>query len=182
MKNKLLLILATTFALSSCGSKYKFWETSRFNLDQNALAEGQEVKIIYYSGGPDVFETPDDQMGVVTVTDNDGKVIDKYQELEFYQQYVVFAVDTKDTFNILSEQNIGICADDKDKVFTYTQHAGISAQILQNLGENIDPEQLKNLNLTDNEQLEKVARDPEFDHVADNQHPTVIGRIKRTED
>ena len=47
-------------------NKYTFWETSKFSLHPNALADSQDVKLIYCSRGPNVPERFENQIGVYT--------------------------------------------------------------------------------------------------------------------
>ncbi|MDB5255838.1 MAG: hypothetical protein JWM14_533 [Chitinophagaceae bacterium] len=141
------------FLFTGC-SKYEFWETSKFHMDSTALADNEEVKLLYLSRGPG---------------DN--------AEREYYYQLIVISQKTGDTVNVLTTADNGITAEDQDKIFNYFDIHNPVTKISQ-----INLDNLENLSATDItdlklKKIDKVARDPEFDYLADNHYPTVIGSI-----
>ncbi|MES2773432.1 MAG: hypothetical protein V4722_04580 [Bacteroidota bacterium] len=78
---------------------------------------------------------------------------DMAADRNYYLHVVVVSQKTGDTVNILTTSDNGFVATDGDKVFNFIPEINPSKEI------------------------HKVARDPEFDGIADNHFPTVIGTI-----
>jgi hypothetical protein len=140
--------------LTSCG-KYKYWDISKFKIDNNALEDGEAVKLYYSSRGPD----------------SNG-------EREYYIQLIVISQKTGDTVNVLTALDNELTMADKDKVFNFIAQNNIVSKMIQ-----MDPDDLADIkNIDDVNKIEvkkinKVARDPEFDAIADNNYPTIIGTL-----
>ena len=147
--------------LSSCGQKFEFWELSKFNLSNNALADNEEVRIIYYYAGP--FDTQVDE--------------------GFYRHAIVVSLMSKDTFNVLTFPTPSLYKLSKENNrFVYNDHPVIDKAIPK-----IDdfPKEVKEKLLNDSihevswAKYKRVARDPHFDYLADNNYKTVIGTLSQ---
>lgn len=91
------LIIAISLAtIISCNSGYDYWALSEFNMQQGALQDMAEIKLVYYSNGP-------------AEVDNDGA----------YIHAIVTSVETGDTINILSPSVSKFSPTDGDKIFIY---------------------------------------------------------------
>lgn len=152
-----ILTLCSLF-LTSCNDGYKFWNISKFNIVDTALKDNEEIKILYSSRGPD-----------------------NNKDLEYYLQIVAVSQRTGDTVNILTPVDNGFSIDDKDKVFNFFNQNNIASKLIL-----MDPEKLKDIDNVNEasknvpKNITKVARDPEFDNIANNNYPTVIGSIGTT--
>ena len=93
---------------------------------------------------------------------------DNNDDLKYYIQIVAVSQKTGDTVNILTTVNNGFSMDDKNKVFNYFDQNSIVSKTFQN-------------NSTKLKEIKRVARDPTFDNIADNEFPTVIGTIGTVE-
>ena len=152
MKMYFLVLLA--FIVISCGSRYEFWEISKFKIDNNALQDKEEIKLLYTSQGPD-YNT----------------------ELKYYIHLIAISQKTGDTVNILTTANNGITKNDTDRIFNFFNQDNPVSKISQ-----MDIENYKDIKHIDDiktemKKIDKVARDPEFDFLADNNYPTIIGSI-----
>ena len=157
MRNILLFISALVM-FSSCNDKtYKYWDISEFEITENALKNGEKIKILYASQGPDINE-----------------------DKEYYYHYVIVSKKTGDTVNVLSTKNITLnkLTENKNRI-RFVSLSGESMNFLRQLNEkHLKDEQLKK-SLENNNQIksninlniEKVARDPEFDN------PAIIGYL-----
>lgn len=148
----LLLVL-----LAACGSKYEYWPITKFNMDNSVLIDKEEVTLLYSSQGPD-----------------------NNQDLEYYIHLIVISKMTGDTVNILTTLDNGLSMKDKDKVFLYFDEDNIMTKI-----SHMDKEAIKggmlaeDIDKMEKKRIDRVARDPAFDFIADNDYPTVIGTIGR---
>lgn len=154
------LIIQVVFLIAllpGCGSKgYQYWEVSKFRMDRNALQDGEKIKLLYMSRGPE--------------TD---------KEQDFYYHFVVVSQETGDTVNILTAFDHSFSEDDGDKVFNFVSEDSPVTRLLQ--GGNLeDVKHIDDVRSVELKKFDKVARDPAFDHVADNNYPTVIGMIATT--
>lgn len=175
------ILILFAFLLNACGvsNKYEFWDISKFNVDENALRDSTEFKIIYCSRGPDVPEVFDDKVGTITSTGDNH--IDPFRVTDYYVHYVVLDIESNDTVNILTPEAIQITENDRSATFFYTKNVNEFKTFMFNT------EYLKNLKPGDEIQKDKffvpkhdrVARDPDYDHVADNNHKTIIGFVNR---
>jgi hypothetical protein len=149
------IIYTLSVLLFSCnGDVYKYWELSKFRLDKNALKDGEEIKILYTSRGPDYNK-----------------------DLKYYIHIVAVSQETGDTVNILTFSDNGFKMEDGDKVFNYFDENNHITKIGHSL-EKIDSiEHVDDIEKIQNPKINKVARDPRYDDIADNNYPTVIGTI-----
>ena len=147
---KFLVLFILGISLIGCGKTNKYWEAEKFSLTPGALENNAEVTLIYHCREPYVAD-----------------------EL-FYRYSLVISKNTNDTINVLTFPDPVLPEITKgDGTLTYNDQP----ILLELLGENgndiygLDtpkPTWLK---------LLKVARDPKFDHIADNSFPTVIGSL-----
>jgi hypothetical protein len=142
--------LSLMFLFISCMSKYKYWDIAKFNMKPTALKDEEEIKLLYSSRGPDYN-----------------------QDLSYFYHLVVVSQKTGDTVNLLTFANDVVGNDDGNKIFNYMSldNPATSTTLLILEKEN-------HLDTTANitiGKISKVARDPQFDHIADNKYPTVIG-------
>ena len=157
MKIVFFLTVCTLF-LTSCNNGYKFWNISKFNIVDSALKDNEEIKILYSSGGPD-----------------------NNKDFKYYIQIVAVSQKTGDTVNILTVVDNGFSMVDKDKVFNYFDQNNFASKVIL-----MDPEKLTDVDNVNEiskkvpKHITKVARDPKFDDIADNNYPTVIGSIGTT--
>jgi hypothetical protein len=156
MKKLIIYFLGlSTFLITGCGNKYEFWDISKFRIDNSALEDNEEVKLIYTSRGPDYNK-----------------------DLKYYIHLIAVSQKTGDTVNILTTADNGLTMEDKDKVFNFFNQDNVASKLIQ-----MDPEKLKeikhidDINNTELKKIDKVARDPNFDGIADNNYPTIIGTI-----
>lgn len=158
--SKIKWLSVLVFTLSACGNKvdYDYWLLSRFNLQPTALAEGEAVKLLYTSQGPDYN-----------------------RDFKYYIQLVAVSQKTGDTVNILTTSINDLKKNSGDIVFNYY---GPDSDIT--LMSQIDVEQLKKgmqideIRKLPRKRIDRVARDPKYDDIADNHFPTVIGCIAVT--
>lgn len=156
--NRLLIYFTTLMLLlGACGHTYEYWPISQFNMDSSALIDNEEVKLLYSSQGPD-----------------------NNQELEYYIHLIVISQMTGDTVNLLTTLDNGLSMADKDKVYVYFDEDNIMTKISL-----MDEEAIKGgmvadeIDKIETKRIDKVARDPKFDFIADNDFPTVIGILGR---
>lgn len=144
--------------LFSCSSsyKYEYWNISRFNLVPDALADNEEVKLIYSSQAPDNNE-----------------------QLEYYIQVVVISQKSGDTVNVLTTINNGFSNNDGGKTYNYISPESPMMKVLQMDLNNLKDykNEIEKVSQSKLKRIDKVARDPKFDFIADNKYPTVIGAI-----
>lgn len=144
------------FLLAGCNnSGYQFWNISKFRIVDSALKDGEEIKLLYTSQGP-----------------GDNK------DLYYYIHIVVVSQKTGDTINILTPVDNGFSISDKDKVFNYMDRNSIVTQtMIVDYDTAADPNKLREAAQARLKKISKVARDPKYDEMADNNYPTVIGTI-----
>lgn len=144
-----------TLFLISCGSKYEYWEVSKFKIDNTALEDNEEIKLLYTSRGPDFNK-----------------------ELKYYIHLIAISQKTGDTVNILTTADNGITMDDKDKIFNFFNQDNLASKLIQMDLDNLkDIKHVDDINKAEMKKIDKVARDPKFDNIADNNYPTIIGSI-----
>ncbi|WMJ74003.1 hypothetical protein RCC89_12635 [Cytophagaceae bacterium ABcell3] len=156
MTKKLTFIAFTLFVLYSCGtSRYEFWDIEKFNIDDKALEEYEEVKILYTSRGPG-----------------------NNKKMSYYIHLIAVSQKSGDTVNILTTADNGLKLEDKNKVFNFFTEDNIASKIMQMDPDDIeDIKSLEDIESQPSKTISKVARDPEFDEVADNSYPTIKGSI-----
>lgn len=165
--------------LSGCGSKWEFWHISKFTIDQNALKDSADIRLLYCSYGPDIPVDFADQTGTITST-KDGRT-EVFQITDYYVHYIVIDITSGDTLNILTPEAMEINENADNEVFYYTQDIDDFKKMMYNKD---FPKKIKpGTNIKNNKfnipKHDRVARDPSFDHVADNEYKTVIGFIHR---
>jgi len=144
-----------TFLMTSCGNKYEFWEVSKFKIDNSVLEDNEEIKLLYTSRGPD-----------------------NNKELKYYIHLIAVSQKTGDTVNILTTVDNGITMDDKDKIFNFFNQDNVASKLIQMDLDNLkDVKDISDINKADLKKIDKVARDPKFDNIADNNYPAIIGTI-----
>ena len=148
-----LLFIVVIVAGCNNDHGYKFWDISKFHLVDTALKNNDEIKLLYSSQGPGNNE-----------------------DLSYYIQVVAVAQKNGDTVNILTTVNNGFLPSDKDKIFNYFDQNNIVTQNTY-----LRPEDVGKLNGPNKKdtthKILKVARDPKYDGIANNNYPTVIGTI-----
>lgn len=150
-----LIILIFISASIGCNKQHKFWDIEKFNIDEQALKDREPIKLLYTSQGPDYNKS-----------------------LEYYFHIIVVSQESGDTVNILSPINNGFKKSDGNKTFIFVSKENVAFKYLQ-----MDSEKLTELNDIEKiaqepeKKISKVARDPEFDSIADNDYPTIIGLI-----
>jgi hypothetical protein len=155
---KTFSLLAICFLLLSSCNGYQFLDISKFNIVDTALKNNEEIKLLYSGRGPD-----------------------NNKDLEYYIQIIAVSQKTGDTVNILTPVDNGFSMDDKDKVFNYFDQNNIASKLIL-----MDSEKLTDMNNVNEaskaapKKIMKVARDPKFDRIANNNYPTVIGSIGTT--
>ncbi len=157
---KIIYITIILTALNSCSRTYEFWEVDKFNMVENALADSAEVAVIYYSGGP----------------------FDDEVKGGYYSHAIVVSLSSMDTLNVLTFpdfelSNISI----NNNVLVYHDRPTyLSITGFENLSEKMK-ESLKDMDSEKAhwEKFDKVARDPNFDVIADNNYKTVIGTLTK---
>jgi hypothetical protein len=147
---KFLFSFSFLLFIISCTSKYKYWDISKFSMKPTALKDGEEIKLLYSSRGPDYNE-----------------------DLSYFYHLVVVSQKTGDTVNLLTFANNLTGNDDGNKIFNFLSldNPATASFLLIYEKEN-------HLDTTGNiaiRKISKVARDPQFDKIADNKYPTVIG-------
>lgn len=151
---KALVFILTALLYSCNGDVYEYWDISKFKLEPDALKDGEEVKILYTSRGPD-----------------------SNRDLKYYIQIVAVSKETGDTVNILTTSDNGFKKEDGDKVFNYFNENNYMTK-LGYMPE--DADKIKHVKDFDNIQapkIDKVARDPRYDYIANNKFPTVKGSV-----
>jgi hypothetical protein len=142
-----------TFLMTSCGNRYEFWKISKFNIDNNALEDNEAIKLLYTSRGPD-----------------------NNKELKYYIHLIAVSQKTGDTVNILTTADNGLTIE--DKIFNFFNQDNVASKLIQMDLDNLkDIKQIDDINKVEMKKIDKVARDPKFDDIADNNYPTIIGSI-----
>lgn len=134
--------------LISCNKKYDYWGISKFKIDNNALEDNEEINILYSIIAPPNLN----------------------KELEYYFHVVAVSHKTGDTVNILTIALPSFSEFNTDKIYNFfNQENSITKSIEMSLNNSTNNNALKTIN--------KVLRDPNFDDIADNNYPTIIGMI-----
>lgn len=156
------LTIFIAIILTSCGDQNEYWDISKFNIDETALKDNEEIKLIYTSQTPDGNE-----------------------DLKYYLHYVAVSQLTNDTVNILSTANFELKKGDGDKVFNFFDKDNLASKIahisLKNL-RSLDNSNISDVKNNKTKSIKYVIRNPKFDFIADNNFPTVIGSFGVTTD
>ena len=98
--------------------------------------------------------------------------------MEYYIHLIAVSQKTGDTVNILTPVDNGLTMDDQDKVFNYFDQNNPATKMMFMNQENLkDIEKIREAQKTVPKKITKVVRDTQFDMIADNSYPTVIGAI-----
>lgn len=155
------LLLFFQFIFISCKKEYDFWDINKFKIEKNALQDNEEIMLLYASNGPD-----------------------ENQEREYYYHLIVISQKTGDTINVLTTSQNGFNKDSAKEIFNFYDEKNFITIITHN---KINMSSLNGKNVSETEKIKlkkinKVARDNDFDYLADNNYPTVIGSIGKTSD
>jgi hypothetical protein len=82
MVDRKIILIQLLLLLLGCSRNYEYWDISEFKIAPNALEDGEKIKVIYTSQGPD---------------NND--------DLEYYYHLIVISKNSGDTINILTTVN-----------------------------------------------------------------------------
>jgi hypothetical protein len=149
------LVFVGALCLMGCGGKFKYWEVEKFNMKPDALKDNERIKVIYTSNGPD-----------------------ENKDLEFYIHVIVVSQESLDTVNVLTPIQYGFTKEDIDKEFIFIDQDNILYKMGLKAGQaGADMDKMVDGIQAVHEPITKVVRDPDFDFLADNNHPTVIGAI-----
>jgi len=136
---------------SNSKSKVEFWDISKFNIDNNALTEYEEIKLLYSSRG-----------------------LNYDQNNDYYIHIIAVSVASGDTVNILTPLKNGFKENDKDKIFNFMSKDNVATIAMMEQFQSLNKSKQSNSGLNN---ISKVIRDPNFDYLADNDYPTIIGMI-----
>lgn len=148
MKTNLLFIISLML-ICSCNRQYEYRDLSSYNVDTTSLKDGDTIKVIYCSGGPN----------------NSDK--------SFY--YHVIAVNIhmgQDTVNILVPDISSLSQTDNYKIYISAQN---SAFALLNSGKEL--KDIKNVNDVKAIDIKRVVTNTDFADWENNSYPTVIGML-----
>ncbi len=156
MKLKSIYIIGLLIIImTGCGRRYKYWDISKFNIDNNALEDDEEIKLVYTSRGPD-----------------------NNRNLEYYFHLIAISLKTGDTINILTTADNGLTMGDIDKVFIFFNKDHLVSKLTQmDIDTRNKIKHLDDIKKIEIKKIEKIARDPNYDYLADNNFPTIIGSI-----
>jgi hypothetical protein len=156
---KLYAIATAALLFASCSAHYKFWDISQFDINPIALDDKEEVKVIYTSQGPGNNE-----------------------DLEYFIHLIVVSQKTGDTVNVLTTINNGFEEDAADRIYNFFNESNPMAKLVHEDLKHVTSIEELNAVKVDLSGIRKVARDPEFDHLARNNYPSIIGWIGTTGD
>lgn len=150
-----ILILGIINFCSCKQSEQGYWNISKFNLQPGSLKDNSEIKLIYSSERS--VENQDD----------------------CYIHLIATSLTSGDTFNILTASDNGLKKDDSAQVFVFLDENNVISKVDQLIGDDFTNQ---NFNLDSLEKVKvqkrkKVARNREYDYIANNNFPTVIGNI-----
>ncbi len=151
-------LILLIFIVESCGNPYEYWDTSKFKFDDSALLDTEAIRLIYSSRGPDYNNDSKSFIHIIAISEKTG---DTVNILTTAYNHFNENPNIDETFNFIALDNI------------------VSETFLNNMKivyNNQSKESIKKQIL---EKISKVARDPNFDDLADNNYPTVIGFIAK---
>ena len=155
---KIILFVISGLVLNSCSGRYQYWHLSKFNMNAHALKENEPVKIIYASQAP-------------------GDVKDR----SYFIHLIAVSQSSGDTVNILTTINNGFERDSGNEVYNFLTADNQVVQLMHGDYENIKSvDELEKLAPVDVRHINKVVRDPQFDYLADNQYPSIVGWVGKT--
>ncbi len=159
---KTLLLLIPFMACSSlqaAPTNYEFWNLSKFNIETNALGNLEPIRLLYGSGGPE----------------------DSHFQ-EFYYHFLAVTQNSQDTFNILTPVSLGRSSVDSTTVYFFISEGNPVTNYLYLSPEEMMASEGIDLDLPRPERRDLISRNPGYDHIADNDFPTVIGGFGILED
>lgn len=154
---KIILAALAALLLAAC-SHYKFWDISEFHMDPKALANDEKIKLLYSSQSPD------------------GNV-----DHEYFIHVIAVSQQTGDTVNIFTTIDNGFTPGDGEREFIFLSLESELSKVVH-----ADLETIKNMKTVeefaalpkaDPRGITKIARDPDFDDIARNKYPSIIGWI-----
>jgi hypothetical protein len=148
--------------MTSCGDQNEYWDISKFKMDNNALKNNEEIKLIYTSQSPD-----------------------GNKDLKYYLHYIAVSQETNDTVNILSTANFELKKDDGDKIFNFFDKDNLASKLtLMDLSmlKDLNNDNINNVKNNKLKDIKYVIRNPKFDDIADNKYSTIIGSFGVTSD
>jgi hypothetical protein len=157
MKN--ILYLPVLLLTISCQDNLLYWEMSQFTIQESALADKEEIKILYSLCLP-----PD-------------------RALEAYSHFVVRSVQSGDTINILSV--VGTTVTSGDEVYNFLPASSSTVKNLTKTITGLDVDSIAEAHGAEGMKskdmmLTKVLRDKKFDDIANNSYPTVFGAVGKS--
>jgi hypothetical protein len=148
--NRTLLSIISLVLVCSCNRQFEYRDLSSYNVDTTSLADGDTIKVIYCSGGPD---------------DNSDKTY-------FYHVIGVNIHMGQDTVNILVPDISSLSQTDNYKIYISAQN---SAYALLNSGIELkDGMNVNNIKALD---IKRVVSNTKFEAWENNNYPTVIGML-----
>lgn len=151
---RIALTALTALFLAGC-SHYKYWDISDFHMDPHALADREEIKLLYTSRGPGNNE-----------------------DLSYFIHVIAVSQKTGDTVNIFTTVENGFQPTDGDVVYNFLSGDNAVVRIAHagpcTVEHASDMEKLPGV---DTRSITKVVRDPDFDYLARNNYPSIIGWI-----
>lgn len=153
LKSLLLFIpFMACLSMQASPGEYQFWNLSQFNIDTNALGELEPIRLLYGSDGPK----------------------DSHFQ-EYYYHYLAVTQNFQDTINILAPASLDRSGVDSTTVYFFISEGNPVTNYLY-----LSPEEMMaiegiDLDLPRPERRALIARNPSYDHIADNDFPTVIG-------
>jgi hypothetical protein len=149
------LITLFILLLMACGGNYEYWDISNFKMDGKALEDDEKIQLLYSMSGPD-----------------------HNRDLRHFNHLIVVSQKSGDTVNVLSFVNHGISMDDMGEIFVFYSRESQAAKFIER--KLIVDQDDANSERYDHTKIDKVIRDPKYDHIADNDYPTVIGVIGKS--
>ncbi len=158
MAERKIVLMQLLLLIMGCSTNYEYWDISQFKIVPNALKDGEKIKVIYTSRGPDNNE-----------------------DLEYFFHLIVISQKTGDTINLLTTDNNSFQIKESDVVYNYFDSDNPSTKLGQLIRMNIDTifkiKHIEEVNKYKLKEISKIARDPDFDEIAKNNYPTVFGSI-----
>jgi hypothetical protein len=155
------LFLLVVVLLISC-QNIEYSDLDEFSIEENALKEGEEFKVIYS----------------LTLAQNDNTE-------NAFNHYIVISQESGDTVNLLSSGASPVR--DRDEVFSFSsKYNNLLDLTLESHMQNFDLDSALGNRKIDEIEADrkidpsrKVLRDSKFDSVAKNSHPTIIGHLTK---
>ncbi len=156
MKTKLILILSL-ISLISCEESYKYWDISKFDIDTNALSEGEKIKLLYYSNSPD-----------------------ENSEKNYFLHLIAVSLESNDTINILTTSKNFITQNSGNDIYTFIPENSIVSKVMANVRLEKPVNHIDELKTFNEKRPDKVVRNVKFDTIAINEYKSIIGHIGKS--